>query len=280
MLLVLGACVAATLLTPNPGELLLYPLKYVTPGNSNVAWIKEWQSPDFHSPFFWPLALSILSLAFMGVLGKRRDLFLPLLALGFAFLTLQSVRNQPLFAIVFVLIASQRASDVWAWASAAAQQPRSKPHSLLNLILVATCSVAVLYGLASSESSQLHSTARLDRGVEYPQAGAHFLRDNYPDARVFNHYDWGGYLINELHPRKVFIDGRSDFYGDGLMTDFHDIQTLAAGWEGVITQHNVEAFLIKTDSALANRLDAEPETWVRVFTGPVEAVYVRSDLAK
>ncbi len=280
VVIVLGACVAATLLTPSPVELLLYPLRYVTPGNTNIAWIKEWQSPDFHSPLLAPLALAILSLAGMGVLGKRRELFLPLLALLFAGLTLQSLRNQPLFAIVFVFVASQRASDLWSWASAAAQKPGLKPHSAVNLALVGTCCAALLFGVASSPFVQLRSTPRLDHGIEYPQAGAAFLRDNYRDARVFNHYDWGGYLINELYPMKVFIDGRSDFYGDKLMTDFRDVQTLAPGWEDVVAEHDIEVFLIEADSALAVRLDAEPETWRRVLTGPVEAVFVRTDIAK
>jgi hypothetical protein len=278
--LVLAACVAATLLTPAPVELLLYPLKYVRPGNTNIAWINEWQSPDFHNPFFLPLALALLALAGLGVAGKRRELFLPMLALIFAFLTLQSVRNQPLFAIVFMLIASQRAPDLWAWAAAAAQKQGARPHSALNLVLVGTASAALLFAVVSSSSSQLRWTPSVDRGIEYPEAGVHYLRDNYPDARVFNLYEWGGYLINELYPKKVFIDGRSDFYGDKLMNEWHDVHTLAAGWEGIVAEHGIEAFLIKTDSPLAVRLDAEPERWVRVFTGPVEALYVRSDLVK
>jgi hypothetical protein len=277
--LVLGACVAATLLTPSPIELLLYPLRYATPGNTNIAWINEWQSPDFHDPFYAPLALALLTLAGVGVFGRRRDLFLPLLALIFAGLALQSVRNQPLFAVVFVLVVSQRSAGLWSWASAAAQTS-SKPRSALNLAVVAICCGLLIGVVAAADSSQLRSTPRTDHGIKYPQAGAYFLRDNYPDARVFNLYEWGGYLINELYPMKVFIDGRSDFYGARLMTDFRDVQTLKPGWEDVLAEHDIQAFLIKTDSPLAVRLDAEPEKWRRVFTGPIEAVYVRDDLVK
>jgi hypothetical protein len=279
VLLVLGACVAATLLTPSPVELLLYPLRYATPGNSNIAWIREWQSPDFHNPFYAPLALALLTLAGIGVFGRRRDLFLPLLALIFAGLALQSVRNQPLFAVVFVLVVSQRAAGLWSWASAAAQTA-SKPRSVLNLTAVSLCCGVLIAGVASADSTQLRSDARVDSGIDYPQAGARYLRDNYPGARLFNLYEWGGYLIDENYPLKVFIDGRSDFYGDKLMADFRNVQTLKAGWEDVLAEHDIQAFLIKTDSPLAVRLDAEPEKWRRVFTGPVEAVYVRDDLAK
>jgi hypothetical protein len=139
--LVLGACIAATLLTPSPVELLLYPLRYATPGNTNIAWINEWQSPDFHNPFYTPLALALLTLAGIGVFGRRRDLFLPLLALIFAGMALQSVRNQPLFAVVFVLVMSQRAAGLWSWASAAAQTSRNRdpPSTSLSWPCAAAC---------------------------------------------------------------------------------------------------------------------------------------------
>ena len=38
-----------------------------------------------------------------------------------------------------------------------------------------------------------------------------------PSARIFTHDQWGDYLIYRLYPQtKVFMDGRSDFYGTGL----------------------------------------------------------------
>jgi hypothetical protein len=276
----LTACMAATLVNPNPLELLLYPLEYIRPGNTNVEFIKEWQSPDFHQVLFAPLALAMLSLVGMGVFGKRRDLFLPLLVLLFGLLTLQSVRNQPLFAVVFVLVGSQRASELWGWASAAAQQHRPKPHSALNLVLVGVFAALVIGVVAGSPTMQLRSTPLLDNGIKYPQAGAQFLRVNYPEERMFNDYDWGGYLINELYPRKVFIDGRSDFYGDELMNDFRTVITLTPGWQDILKKYDIEVMLIKDNSVLSARLDDEPESWARVFTGEHEAVFARSDVAK
>jgi hypothetical protein len=277
----LGACVLATLLNPNPLELLLYPLQYIEPGNTNVELIAEWQSPDFHELSFLPLALAMLSLVAMGVFGRRRDLFLPLLVLLFGFLTLQSVRNQPLFAIVFVLVGSQRASELWGWASAAVQQARPRPHSTLNWLLVGVFTALIAAFVAGAPTQQLRSQPLLDRGsVYYPQAGAHFLRDNYPEARMLNHYDWGGYLINELYPRKVFIDGRSDFYGPELMNDFLTLDTLAPGWEDVLAKHDIEVVLIKDGSPLSHRLDAEAGSWARVFTGEHEVVFARVDIAR
>jgi hypothetical protein len=97
---------------------------------------------------------------------------------------------------------------------------------------------------------------------------------------MLNDYDWGGYLINELYPRKVFIDGRSDFYGPDLMNDFLVLSSVAPGWEDVLLKHDIEVMLIADGSQLADRLDAEPEAWPRVFTGEYEAVFARGDIAQ
>ena len=44
----------------------------------------------------------------------------------------------------------------------------------------------------------------------FPEKAVEFIEKNSPDGKIFNHFNWGGYLIWELYPRyKVFIDGRS-----------------------------------------------------------------------
>ncbi len=94
--LVLAGCIAATMVTPQPGVLLLYPLRYMKPGNQSLQTISEWQSPDFHHSDWLPLALALLFLVGVGAFDRRRGLFFPLLTVLFAALSLQAVRNVPL----------------------------------------------------------------------------------------------------------------------------------------------------------------------------------------
>ena len=55
----------------------------------------------------------------------------------------------------------------------------------------------------------------------FPSRAVDFLAQHHLPGPIFNHYDWGGYLIWRLHPEyPVFVDGRADLYGDQLMTDF------------------------------------------------------------
>jgi len=52
-------------------------------------------------------------------------------------------------------------------------------------------------------------------GSVSPSPPCNFLRQN-PAAvhgEMFNDYGWGGYFILALPERRVFVDGRNDFYG-------------------------------------------------------------------
>ncbi|HWO72379.1 MAG TPA: hypothetical protein VNN21_02370 [Dehalococcoidia bacterium] len=277
--LALAACLAATLLTPHPGELLLYPLNYLKPGNANLALIQEWHSPDFHSLVFAPLAGALLFLATIGVSGKRRDVFLMLLAVVFGFLALQSVRNQPLFAIVFMVVAGARLAELLPRPAGGVKKPPPGRIAINAFALTVVCGISVMVAVGSP-LSQLRETARTDGEHGYPAQGAAFLQEHYPNARVFNEYHWGGYLINALYPQRLFIDGRSDFFGDELMFQYRDVKQLRPGWPDVFRRYDIEVVIVEKDSPLAARLDDDPESWRRVFTGPVEAVFARGDIAQ
>jgi hypothetical protein len=61
-----------------------------------------------------------------------------------------------------------------------------------------------------SPTAQLGREANLGAQFYYPAAGTAFIRSEYPEARIFNTLIWGGYLIHELYPQRIFVDGRSD----------------------------------------------------------------------
>src|ERR1035441_7117100 len=48
----------------------------------------------------------------------------------------------------------------------------------------------------------------------YPAGALATLRSD-PAGRIFTNDEWGDYLIYRLYPgHQVYVDGRSDFYGD------------------------------------------------------------------
>jgi hypothetical protein len=51
----------------------------------------------------------------------------------------------------------------------------------------------------------------------FPLDAVRYIEKNRPPGPLFNHFDWGGFLIATLPNYPVWIDGRTDLYGDELM---------------------------------------------------------------
>ena len=274
-LLVSLACLAATAVNPNGLALLAYPLTYLAPGNASQKLISEWQSPDFHSPLHWPLAAGIIALALVGIRGQGRNLFGLALAVVFTLMTLLSARHQPLLALVLMVVLGDVLREQWRWARTGdSASPVPRGSSALNWSILAVAVVALALAVGRSPYAQLGRSPLTSGGFDYPVAGADFIRSSYPDARMFNAYGWGGYLLNKLYPlQRVFIDGRADMYGDERVEEYARVARLRPGWRDVLTKYDIELVLVEKDSPLAAVL---PETgdWRLVFSGPAEAVFV------
>jgi hypothetical protein len=106
--------------------------------------------------------------------------------------------------------------------------------------------------------------------------GAEFIRQRYPEARMFNSFLWGSYLINALYPeQRVFIDGRPDMYGDALVDEYMDVVTIQSGWQDILDRYDVDLVIIERESALATVLRESP-AWLSAFSADVEEVFVRA----
>ncbi len=54
---------------------------------------------------------------------------------------------------------------------------------------------------------------------------------------IFAEDEWGDYLIFNLYPRKkVFVDGRSDFYGDDFGERYLDVLNVQWNWQKILDQ--------------------------------------------
>ena len=273
--LVLAASFVATAVNPNGLALLTYPLTYIAPGNASFNLVSEWQSPDFHRPMHLPLALGIIILVAVGVMGSGRNLFRLGLALLFTFLALQSSRHQPVFALMFILVVGDVLCERWAWARRPDRQPPgARGYPALNWSLLAMAVLTALVMLPRQPLAQVYATPNTGGTPPYPVEGADFIRRHYPEARMFNSYLWGGYLINELYPQqRVFIDGRPDMYGDALVEEYVEVVSLQSGWQDILNKYDVDLVIIEKESALATVLRESP-AWRLAFSADVEEVFV------
>jgi hypothetical protein len=95
----------------------------------------------------------------------------------------------------------------------------------------------------------------------YPEGALQSLRPP-ADARIFTHDEWGDYLIWSRN--RVFVDGRSDFYGNEFEDKYHDVLQVKYGWEKILAEFQVDTILMPLDAPLTGALK-ESSRWRLVY---------------
>jgi hypothetical protein len=143
--------------------------------------------------------------------------------------------------------------------------PRGAVFALLSAILaVGVAAIALTNGLP----------LRTPREGEFPSKGVAYIAAEMPDARLYNDYTWGGYIIYRDHSLPVFVDGRSDFYRSRILDDYRTISRADDGWEDLVAQYGVDTMLIPRGSRLASVLRRQGD-WREAFRGDIESVFVK-----
>jgi hypothetical protein len=96
-------------------------------------------------------------------------------------------------------------------------------------------------------------------------------RDGYD--RIFTSDLWGGYLIYRLYPKaKVFIDGRSDFYGTPFELKYLDMVAGKYDWDQNLDKYGAQTVLLPADLALASALKENPR-WRVVYDDKTAIIF-------
>jgi hypothetical protein len=77
------------------------------------------------------------------------------------------------------------------------------------------------------------SSIGLDQTIskEYPVDAVNYLRQHPVAGPLYNNFNWGGFLIFYMPQYPVAIDGRTDLYGDQLVSHFYAIETADSLYE-------------------------------------------------
>jgi hypothetical protein len=106
----------------------------------------------------------------------------------------------------------------------------------------------------------------------YPSGAIEMLRRD-PVARIFTHDEWGDYLIWRLYPTgRVFVDGRSDFYGDDFENKYIDVLNVKYDWEQILDGFGVNTILLPPSAALSGVLK-ESSRWRVVYDDGVALIF-------
>jgi hypothetical protein len=281
---VLVACAVAGLLNPITFHAYLAAIQTQTSAIQQT-FIAEWHSPTFHS--LGELGLELLLLLVVFAMAFRRPrLWDVLLTVVGVYAALSAVRNAPLAAAALTPMVAWSLGGAWErgrWRDPIAVWIQRRASDLLILVSAGALivSVAAVGIAAHTLSSQTAST-----DANFPVGAANWL-EAHPNVgtRMFNAYDWGGYLIYRFYGdgngdangdanRPVFIYGEATELGNQLLQEVSDVENAEPDWQTILSEHGVDYVVERTDSALSMALGVDPQ-WKQVYDDGFAVIFVR-----
>ncbi|HOD87010.1 MAG TPA: hypothetical protein PKH52_01910 [bacterium] len=210
LLVIFTLSVLATLINPYGVDLYAFLGTYTH--TTYMVYIREWQSqfvfPLFYVQIFY-LALAAVALIML-IKDRRKNLFIfswweAFLFVFFFILAIKSRRHFPLFVLASLPFLSVAFQEFSAQIIGLVKRCRSLIWRALAIFLMF---ILVIYQAVNIPWFQ--NSIQDFCGRKYPCAAVEYLRAR-PDLlnkRLFNSYDWGGYLLWAYPERQIFIDGR------------------------------------------------------------------------
>jgi hypothetical protein len=275
MALITALSIPAIVLNPYGVQMLAYPFRTVNIGVLQD-FIQEWASPNFHQTQVWPFALLLLGvLAAVGLSTRRIDWTDLVLTGGTALMGLMAGRNIAVFAIVATPVLSRHVN---AWLTERGWVIRpvrrvSGPMLVLNWVLLI---VVLLGGLVKIAAALNESVMRDAQETYLPVEIAAFLDESPPPGKMFNSYNWGGYLMFAAPNVPVYVDGRTDLYDDDFLRDYLDVYFARDGWRESLDEQDIGFVAVEESSTLAKLLRTQPDTWKEsLFDDEHSSLFVR-----
>lgn len=271
--LVTTACSAATLLNPYGWELHLHVWSYLR-SDWLLKSIDEFQSPVFRSePMFKFEVLLFVGLAVLLNLIRKRRYQDALLIMFWAHAALTSIRHVTIYAIAAAPPMAQQFGTWWERWTASSGRASIKgivrdllsdfqAHATRTSIWAPAFVLLLALGWGGPWPTDFPATnfptTLLARNVG-------LLTDpSHNSARILNADYWGGYLIYKLNPnRRIFIDGRSDYYGPKVVKDYVSLRSSAENWPELLNRYQFHFALIPRDWPLAWALKHSAEWTLR-----------------
>jgi len=259
------ACLAVSVLNPYGYHLHEHIAAYL-----RSDWIRE-AVDEFRSPSFRSEAMLLFEISMIGALIcvyraiRRGNWVDALLVIGWAHLSLSSVRHVPIFLLVAGPIFAAELS-AW-WTELVPGLPRRavlrtfdklsrdlRPGFVRNSVWVIFPAVVMIL---------------VDRPIAWPKTFPELkfpvgLIETHKSAiegkRVLTTDEWGDYLSYRFYPRqRVFFDGRSDFYGEKLGRVYLSLMRGGAVAEEQVEYFQFDTVLVPREWELQGTLRRNPK---------------------
>ena len=217
--------------------------------------ITEELPPDVLEATGLVFALFVLATVAIALLRGGGGLLELLLIIPLLWLALSAQRHVMFFVFAAAPFVAAGGARLYATIS-----PRSRsfaalpPRAAASLaLLLCAGAVASVFGVPPDPDERA-----------YPVGAVEALRSG--GGVLLNEYAWGGYLIERVPERKVFIDGRLFPFYPGVLRDYLDAVDLHPAWKDVLAKYDVREVLIPPTKALAVAL--REDGWRVRASGP------------
>lgn len=275
------ASILVTALNPQFFKLWLYPF-HVISLDAAMGFIQEWKSPNFHL-FIYKTYLATIILFILSAIYAQRKPDLTEMAIPFFFLVsgLTASRHLPLTCftlLVFTCVFLRE--NRWLLlrhANHAAQAASKNLHDRRMERLIPALNLAFLAFFASlTIGLEMRGKAHDMVDAALPVKATDFIVSHGITGRMFNNYDYGGYLIYRLAPQqKVFIDGRADIFGDEFLNEYLDIYYGAAGWKEKFDRFAIDYVICHTNAPIRQLLLLEG-SFTEAYSDGMHSVLLRT----
>jgi hypothetical protein len=222
--------------------------------------VAEFQSFNFHADGSLQIVATIficMAGGFAALSARHPSRFLLTIVVTAA--ALRSARMLPIAALILLPLANGSISDVLTHASFAPRFRktldgmlnygsglRALDKTLSGLWLIPVMAL-VLFGFINPAFPS----------DQFPVAASASVAALPADAKLFSSDKFGGYLIYRFDgQRKVYFDGRSDFYGADFLKAYSRLVQARPGWQSEFAKQGFTHALLPPDYALVAALES------------------------
>jgi len=257
-----AGCSAASLVNPYGVNLHRHVAEYL-----RSDWIRntiqEFKAPAFRGEGQFQLEiLMLVGLLIAGLMLRKGKVVETLWIVFLAHSALTSLRHAPLFVVVAIPLVASEISAIWESTTA-----RMGRQSMLAIFHTLGCDLGKAFRRTSvwiAAAVALVALAPLEWPADFPKElfptdlvtrHAELIRT----SRVLTTDQWGDYLIFRFYPgQTVYVDGRSDFYGEGLGKEYLQLLQLSSGWQSILEKRAFDTVLLPPEWPLVEALKSDP----------------------
>jgi len=262
-----AAALIASCCTPYGWNSLLASQKILDLGAA-LPLIREWRPTDFGTVSTFEVCL-LFGIGLALFHGVKLPLLRIVLLLGLLHMALSQGRSAEVLALLAPLVlASPLARQIGG-----PEVLNSNAAAPVRGVMLA--SVAITLAAGTLVYASVH---RFEPDTRSSPVAAVVALKKLNLARVFNDYDFGGYLIaNDV---ATFIDGRTELYGEKFFVDHNAASGLMEPENlfRLLEQYRIEATLMRTQSAATKLLD-HVDGWQKVYADDIATIHVRKPAA-